>query len=66
MDKEAIPPALDQGKLNVAFVEYMMGLPSGWVTGVDLPRSQHLKILGNGVVPQQAYRALQILLDQDA
>jgi len=61
MDKETIPPPLDQGKLNVKFVEYMMGLPNGWVTDVGLPRSQMLKILGNGVVPQQAYRALELL-----
>jgi DNA (cytosine-5)-methyltransferase 1 len=44
----------------------MMGLPKGWVTDLDLPRSQKLKILGNGVVPQQAYKALQILLDNNA
>ncbi len=59
-DKE-VPSPLDEGKLNVKFVEYMMGLPEGWVTDVDLPRSQKLKILGNGVVPQQAYRALELL-----
>jgi hypothetical protein len=44
MDKEAVPSPLDEGKLNVKFVEYMMGLPVGWVTDVDLPRSQKLKI----------------------
>lgn len=58
---QEVPPPLDQGKLNVKFVEYMMGLPAGWVTDIDLPRSQMLKILGNGVVPQQAYRALELL-----
>ena len=61
MDKERVPTPLDQGKLNVKFVEYMMGLPDGWVTDIDVPRSQQLKILGNGVVPQQAYRALELL-----
>ena len=61
MDKERVPAPLDQGKLNVKFVEYMMGLPDGWVTNCDLPRAQMLKILGNGVVPQQAYRALELL-----
>jgi DNA (cytosine-5)-methyltransferase 1 len=61
MDKETIPSPLDEGKLNVKFVEYMMGLPDGWVTDIDLPRSQKLKILGNGVVPQQAYRAIELL-----
>jgi DNA (cytosine-5)-methyltransferase 1 len=58
---QRVPAALDQGKLNVKFVEYMMGLPAGWVTDVDITRSQQLKILGNGVVPQQAYRALELL-----
>lgn len=64
MDKEEVPSPLDQGKLNVKFVEYMMGLPSGWVTGVGLSRAQTLKILGNGVVPQQAYKALELLLGE--
>ena len=40
----------------------MMGLPTGHVTGVpDLSRAQQLKILGNGVVPQQAAEATQQL-----
>ena len=56
-----IPPTLVEGKLNAKFVEYMMGLPSGWVTDLDLSRSQQLKMLGNGVVPQQAYYALELL-----
>ena len=56
-----IPPTLVEGKLNAKFVEYMMGLPSGWVTDLDLSRSQQLKMLGNGVVPQQAYCALELL-----
>lgn len=60
---QEIPPPLVNSRLNVKFVEYMMGLPEGWVTDVDLPRSQMLKILGNGVVPQQAYRALQLLVN---
>ena len=58
----AVPSPVDQGRLNVKFVEYMMGLPDGWVTDVGLSRSQQLKILGNGVVPQQAELALRILL----
>jgi len=57
------PHALVDGKVNANFVEYMMGLPVGWVTDLDLSRSQQLKILGNGVVPQQAYHALEILCD---
>lgn len=56
------PNPLDQGRLNAKFVEYMMGLPEGWVTDLSLSRTQQLKILGNGVVPQQAYLALELLL----
>ena len=64
MHMQTVPAPLEQGKLNVEFVEYMMGLPKGWVTDVGLSRPQQLKILGNGVVPQQAYYALQLLLGQ--
>lgn len=39
----------------------MMGLPEGWVTGHGLSNSQALKMLGNGVVPQQAALALDLL-----
>jgi DNA (cytosine-5)-methyltransferase 1 len=48
-------------KLNAEFVEYMMGLPAGWVTGLEISRAQQLKLLGNGVVPQQAYYAIDKL-----
>jgi len=58
---QEVPPPLDEGKLNAKFVEYMMGLPNGWVTDVGLSRAQQLKILGNGVVPQQAEYALELL-----
>lgn len=47
--------------LSPPFSEWMMGLPRGWVTDVDLPRRNKLKILGNGVVPQQAVLALRLL-----
>jgi DNA (cytosine-5)-methyltransferase 1 len=39
----------------------MMGLDEGWVTGHDLSDAQELKMLGNGVVPQQAALALDLL-----
>jgi hypothetical protein len=58
---QEIPNTLVDGKLNAKFVEYMMGLPDGWVTDLDLSRAQQLKMLGNGVVPQQAYYALELL-----
>jgi DNA (cytosine-5)-methyltransferase 1 len=63
MARQKIPPTLVEGRLNARFVEYIMGLPGGWVSDLDLSRSQQLKMLGNGVVPQQAYRALQLLCD---
>jgi DNA (cytosine-5)-methyltransferase 1 len=63
MSLQTIPHTLVDGKLNAKFVEYMMGLPKGWVTDLDLSRSQQLKMLGNGVVPQQAYYALQLLCE---
>ncbi len=44
------------------FVEWLMGLPDGWVTHLPLPRTQALHVLGNGVVPQQAATALRHLL----
>ena len=51
----------DRDKLNPVFVEWMMGLPEGWVTGHGLSLSEELKMLGNGVVPQQARLALELL-----
>jgi len=61
-----VPITLDQAdRLNPGFVEYMMGLPKGWVTDSELSRTQQLKMLGNGVVPQQAYYALEQLMKYD-
>jgi DNA (cytosine-5)-methyltransferase 1 len=51
----------DRDRLSPAFVEWMMGLPEGHVTGHGLSPSAELKMLGNGVVPQQARLALQLL-----
>jgi DNA (cytosine-5)-methyltransferase 1 len=48
-------------RLNPVFVEWMMGLPEGHVTGHGLSAAQCLKMLGNGVVPQQAAHAIQHL-----
>lgn len=48
------------------FAEWMMGLAAGWVTDVELPtrkvRSERLRMIGNGVVPQQAQYAYSLLL----
>lgn len=53
-----------QHRLSAPFVEWMMGLPEGWVTSpeIGLTRNQQLRALGNGVVPQQAALALRDLL----
>lgn len=63
MRLQGAPNPLDiNNKLNATFVEYMMGLPVGWVTDLEISRSQQLKLLGNGVVPQQAFRAIEQLM----
>ena len=50
--------------MSPQFVEWMQGLPLGWVTDVpDLSRNGQLKALGNGVVPRQAAYALAMLLE---
>jgi len=50
--------------LSAEFAEWMMGLVPGFVTGVPgIPRTRQLKIIGNGVVPQQATFALRLLID---
>lgn len=48
-------------RLNPVFVEWMMGLPAGWVTDLVPQRTHALRILGNGVVPQQAAEAIRLL-----
>lgn len=53
-------------RLSARFVEWMMGLSAGWVTDVPISRTEQLKALGNGVVPQQAIAALRMLLAVDA
>ena len=49
-------------RLHVPFVEWMMGLPPGWVSDLEMARTHKLKLLGNGVVPQQAAVAYLSLL----
>jgi len=49
-------------RLSARFGEWMMGLPPGWVTDVRaIPRSAQIRILGNGVVPQQGQLAIHAL-----
>lgn len=49
-------------QLSTRFVEWLMGLPDGHVTDLDLPREHQLRLLGNGVVPQQAALAVGTLI----
>lgn len=57
------PGKNDRPRLNPIFVEWMMGLPEGWVTDTGIPRNAQLKALGNGIVPQQMALALRLLMD---
>jgi DNA (cytosine-5)-methyltransferase 1 len=61
LGRPAPTPVDDRQRLNPVFVEWMMGLPDGWVTDSDLSRKDQLRMLGNGVVPQQAALALHLL-----
>jgi site-specific DNA-cytosine methylase len=68
IDRPAPAPTLPDGRdgahrLSPWLCEWMMGLPEGWICDpeIGLTRNQMLKAAGNGVVPQQAYLALEIL-----
>ena len=58
------PGRNNRPRLNPRFVEWMMGLPDGWVTGHGLSAAKELKMLGNGVVPQQAHAAIAQLMQR--
>lgn len=61
-----VPTGRNNGhRLNPVLVEFMMGLPEGHVTATPgLSRVAQLKMLGNGIVPQQMALALRLLLDE--
>lgn len=69
-----VPPTREGGRarLSTRFVEWLMGIPEGHVTGEDLSltREQQLRLLGNGVVPQQGaaaiYQLTRIALEEAA
>lgn len=61
--RPAPAPTDHQGRLNPPFVEWVMGWPEGHIDG--LPRTAALRVLGNGVVPQQAVAAYGELLDAE-
>src|SRR5690554_6553508 len=54
------PGTRGQPRLSPLFVEWLMGLPAGHVTD-HVGRSAALRILGNGVVPQQGAHAIRLL-----
>lgn len=52
---------------NPVLVEWLMGLPRGWVSEVaGLDDAARLHLLGNGVMPAQARHALTWLLEKSA
>ena len=58
--------APSERQLSPRFVEWMMGLPDGWVTDPNMwtgvpgnHRNLQLRLLGNGVVPPQAAAAIR-------
>ncbi|HEX3778601.1 MAG TPA: hypothetical protein VHX38_02960 [Pseudonocardiaceae bacterium] len=51
--------------MSPQFVEWLMGLPAGWVTDVPgLARTDQIHLLGNGVVPAQALLAYRAMLPE--
>ena len=56
-----VPGTNGRPRLSPYLVEWMMGLEPGHVTGHGLKPAACLKMLGNGVVPQQAELALRML-----
>ena len=51
-------------RLTSRFSEWLLGWPEGWVTDpeIGIARTGQLRLIGNGVVPQQAATALVMLL----
>jgi hypothetical protein len=65
------PPPAEQGpsgrpRLSAAFAEWMMGIPALVTQVPGVPRTRQLKLIGNGVVPQQAALALRLLIEAAA
>jgi hypothetical protein len=59
------PSRNNRPRMAATFPEWLMGWPEGWVTNpeIGLSRAAQLKVIGNGVVPQQAVAALRKLLE---
>lgn len=58
----AHPPLRIGNRLQPRFYEWLMGLPEGYVTDAVSDRGA-IRLLGNGVCPQQAAAALAVLDD---
>ncbi len=56
------PGTRGQTRLAAPFSEWLMGLSNGVVTDLALPYPAPHRLLGNGVVPQQAAAALRLLV----
>lgn len=58
------PNSKGKPRLHPPFPEWMMGWPAGWVTDptLGISRNDQLRLIGNGVVPQQARAAVWHLL----
>jgi DNA (cytosine-5)-methyltransferase 1 len=52
-------------RLSASFSEWLMGWPEGWVTdpAIGISRNDQLRIIGNGVCPQQAHAAIRWLAE---
>lgn len=62
-----IPPSRDDAfRISMAFVEWMMGLPVGYVSTPSLPltRDERMGLLYSGTVPLQAAHAVAVGLKQ--
>jgi DNA (cytosine-5)-methyltransferase 1 len=60
-------PELDRDQVTPEFIEWMMGMPKGWVTEVPgVKRKPAIRALGNSVVPLQAEAAFRVMCDWSA
>ena len=54
-------------RLSAAFSQWLMGWPAGWVSDpvIGISRNDQLRLIGNGVIPQQGLAALGWLCAQN-
>ena len=51
--------------LSARFTEWMQGNDEGWITDVDIPRNEQIKIAGNQAITRQAVEGYRRLLTAD-